>query len=203
MLGVILLFAALTGCELVPSKPEAVFILYRDRMKAEKIDEARQLLSEDSRKMAVRLASVYRLKQPPENLALLNILDPVSAPLLMKTEETHALLQLRALKGGMKVISLVRQSSDSPWKIEITRELKALQNFLGAQRALDSMREQASEYAASWKAFSTQLERMKVSPSGLEKEQTEEKLRNAERAKEPHRRRRAPQTSKKRGKEEK
>ena len=58
--GLTLVFSAvamgsvfLFGCELVPRKPEAVFVLYRDRMKAGKLQEARALLSDDSRHLAV------------------------------------------------------------------------------------------------------------------------------------------------------
>lgn len=182
VLGALLTLGLLVGCELMPSKPESVLILYRDRMKAEKVEEAREILSEESRELAKRLTREYRLKQPPENLALLNVLDPVSQPLSVKSEETQALLQLRGLKGGMRVITLVRRDADSPWQIEITSELKALENFLGARRALDTMREQASEYAASWKAFTTQLERMKVPVAGVEKQGAEKTLRGPSRS---------------------
>lgn len=182
VLGALLAIGLLAGCELMPSKPESVFILYRDRMKAEKIAEAREILSEQSRELAAKLTREYRLKQPPENLALLNVLDPVSPPLSVKSEDTQAQLQLRGLKGGTRVITLVRRDTESPWQIEITGELKALENFLGARRALDTMREQASEYAASWKAFTTQLERMKVPRSGGEKEGTEKTLRGPNRS---------------------
>ena len=44
----------------------------------------------------------------------------------------------------------------------MTSELKAFQKFMGARSALDGMREQASEYAASWKAFTEQLGKMHV-----------------------------------------
>lgn len=182
VLGALLTLGLLAGCELIPSKPESVLILYRDRMKAEKVAEAREILSEESRELAKKLTREYRLKQPPENLALLNVLDPVSQPLSLKSEETQALLQLRGLKGGTRVISLVRRDADSPWQIEITDELKALENFLGARRALDTMREQASEYAASWKAFTTQLERMNVPESGAEKEGAVKALRGPNRS---------------------
>jgi hypothetical protein len=188
-LGALLVIGLLAGCELIPTKPESVFILYRDRMKAEKIAEARELLSEESKQLAVKLARDYHLKQPPENLALLNVLDPVSPPLSVKSEDTEALLQLRGLKGGMRHIKLVRRDADAPWKIDITSELKALQNFLGAQRALDTMREQASEYAASWKAFSTQLQRMKVPASNVGKQGAEKTVGRPMRSRELLRRR--------------
>jgi len=180
--SVIMILGILSGCDLMPSKPEAVFILYRDRMKSEKIDEARQLLSDRSREMVVRLEREYRLKQLPEDLALLNMLDPVSPPLLLKGEQNQALIQLRCLKGGMKTVTMVRQEADLPWRIEIADDLKALEEYLGAKSALDTLREQASEYAASWKAFTTQLERIQVPPTEPARESPEKSVRNPIRA---------------------
>jgi len=160
---------ALAACDMVPNKPEAVYILYRDRMKAEKLDEARDLLSDKSRDLSVKLSAVHKLKQPPENLALLNVLDPVSLPTLMKAEGNEVILQVRSLKGGLRLVHLARKDANSPWKIEISEELQALGTYLGARSALDTMREQAGEYAASWKAFNNQLNRMNVSEGPPEK----------------------------------
>ena len=70
----------LCGCQLVPNQPEAVFVLYRDRMKTQNLDEARSLLSNDSRRLALELAAEHKLQQSPESLALLNALDPTAAP---------------------------------------------------------------------------------------------------------------------------
>lgn len=178
----IMILGILSGCDLMPSKPEAVFILYRDRMKSEKVDEARQLLSDRSREMVVRLEREHRLKQLPEDLALLNMLDPVSPPLLLKGEQNQALIQLRCLKGGMKTITMVRQEVDQPWRIEIGDDLKALEEYLGAKSALDTLREQSSEYAASWKAFKTQLERIQVPPAEPAKDSIGKTVRDPTRA---------------------
>lgn len=153
----------LCGCQLVPNQPEAVFVLYRDRMKAQNLDEARSLLSNDSRRLALELAAEHKLQQPPESLALLNALDPTAAPVIMKSEEMSALLQLRTLKGGLRLVRLVRKDSNSPWKIDIAEELRSLQSFLETRGTLDMIREQAGEYAATYKAFSNQLEKMHIS----------------------------------------
>ena len=154
--------AILGGCELIPAKPEAVFVLYRERMKAGDLKEARALLSDQSRTLAINLASKFKLNQPAENLALLNALDPVSPPLVMKQGDTYALLQARTLKGGLRLIHLVRADKKAPWKIDLVEELNALRKFLETRDALNMIREQAGEYAAFWKAFNDQLQRMKV-----------------------------------------
>lgn len=150
------------GCQLVPNKPEAVFDLYRERMKSQDLVEARKLLSDESLKLIQDITAAYQLQQPPEALALLNALDPVSAPTLMKSEPTEALLQVRTLKGGLRLIRLMRKNPDSQWTIDISEELKALDSFLKARSALEVMREQAGEFAASWKAFNRQLDQMHV-----------------------------------------
>ncbi|MEJ2719119.1 MAG: hypothetical protein P8182_18630, partial [Deltaproteobacteria bacterium] len=157
--------ALLGGCELIPAKPEAVFVLYRERMKAGDIKQARALLTDESSALAIKLASRFKLKQPPEDLALLNALDPVSPPLVMKQGDTYALLQARTLKGGLRLIHLVRPDKKAPWKIDLTEELNALHKFLEAREALNMIREQAGEYASFWRAFKDQLERMKVPES--------------------------------------
>jgi hypothetical protein len=138
-------------------------------MKSEKIEQARQLLSEQSRELIGKLSADYTLEQPPENLALLSVLDPVTLPVVAKSEDAAAVLQVRTLKGGMRLVRLVRADPRSPWKIDLTEELQDLQTFLGARSALESMREQAGEYAASWKAFTDQLGRMNVTDSDTDK----------------------------------
>ena len=162
----------LCGCQLVPNQPEAVFVLYRDRMKTQNLDEARSLLSNDSRRLALELAAEHKLQQPPESLALLNALDPTSAPVVMKSEELSALLQLRTLKGGLRLVRLVRKDPNSPWKIDMAEELRSLQSFLETRGTLDMIREQAGEYAATYKAFSNQLEKMHITEPPLPKPPT-------------------------------
>lgn len=152
------------GCQLVPTQPDAVFVLYRERMKTQNLDEARSLLSNDSRRLALELAAEHKLQQPPESLALLNALDPTAAPVVMKSEEMAALLQLRTLKGGLRLIRLIRKDPNSPWRIDMSDELRSLQSFLEARGTLDMIREQAGEYAATYKAFNNQLEKMHVTP---------------------------------------
>ncbi len=152
----------LCGCQLVPHQPEAVFVLYRDRMKSKNLEEARSLLTSDSRMLALQLATDHKLRQAPESLALLNALDPLGTPVVMKSDETSALLQLRTLKGGLRLIRLIRKDPNSPWKIDITDELQSLQSFLEARSTLDMIREQAGEYAATYRAFSDQLDKMHV-----------------------------------------
>lgn len=170
--AVLLLF----GCDLVPSKPDAVFVLYRDRMKSEKLNDARKLLSEESRVLSAKLTQDFELKEPPENLALLNVLDPVTPPVVTQSEPTSVLLQVRTLKGGVRLVRLVRSKRDSPWTIDLTQELDALNKFLSTRRALDNVREQAGEFASSWRAFSDQLGRMRVTePPPQQKPRTEVK----------------------------
>ncbi|MFH1112823.1 MAG: hypothetical protein V1792_02785 [Pseudomonadota bacterium] len=171
------LFAALLifGCDLVPSRPEAVFVLYRDRMKAEKLQDARKLLSEESKVLSVKLTEDFKLKEAPENLALLNVLDPVTAPLITQSETDSALLQVRTLKGGVRLVRLVRPKPDASWAIDIGGELKALKKFLGTRRALETVREQAGEYATSWRAFSDQLGRMRATEPPPPKTVSQEK----------------------------
>jgi len=160
--GGLLATLVLFGCDLVPSKPDAVFVLYRDRMKSEKLKEARQLLSEKSRVLSAELTKEFKLKEAPENLALLNVLDPVTPPVVTRSEAGSALLQVRTLKGGVRLVRLIRPKPDSSWLIDITQELRALKKFLSTRRALDTVREQAGEYATTWRAFSDQLGRMRV-----------------------------------------
>jgi hypothetical protein len=132
------------------------------------------------------LESTYRLRQPPENLALLNILDPVGSPVVMKEGDASALLQARTLKGGLRLIRLVRSDEKSPWKIDMVEELAALRVFLEARGALDMIREQAGEYAAFWKAFTDQLGRMRAPEEPLR--ELKEKKPDKPKRKEPPRR---------------
>jgi hypothetical protein len=150
----------LAGCNLTPTRPDAIFTVYRDRMKAENIDEARSLLSDDSKQLALSLESTYKLRQTPEDLALLNALDPISPPTIIETSETLTLLQVRTMKGGVRLVRVVRKDSSSPWKIDMTGQLSSLRTFLEARRALESVREQAGDFAATWKAFSDRLGKM-------------------------------------------
>jgi hypothetical protein len=126
-------------------------------MKSSNLQDARAMLSEESRKLVNTLSDERKLKEPPENLAILNVLDPVSSPTVLKTTDTLAMLNVRTLKGGTRLIRLTRKDPGAPWRIDISEELSALRSFLNAQKALDMMREQAGEYAASWKAFSDRI----------------------------------------------
>ncbi len=169
----------IAGCELTPSKPDAAFVLYRDKMKSGDVKSARLMLSDDSRSLSLALAGKYRLQEPPENLAFLNILDPVGQPAVMKESDAEALLQVRTLKGGLRLVHMVRRDAQSPWEIDMSEELKALRLFLEARGALDMVREQAGEFAATWKSFADQLDRMKIpdSPPGTESAAKPEKQR--------------------------
>jgi hypothetical protein len=155
------------GYELVPSQADVVFVLYRDRMKAQDLDEARSLLSDASRKLALKLAAEYKLEQPPESLALLNALDDSAAPVVIKSEEMSTLLQLRTLKGGLRLVRLIRKDSNSPWRIDILGELRSLQSFLGVRWSLKMLLSQANEYAATYYAFSNQIGKMHIIPPSL------------------------------------
>jgi len=162
LIGAFSLATLMLACGMTPSKPDALFIHYRDLMKADNISEARQLLSDDSRELTLKLAAEHGLRQPPENLALLNVLDPVAAPTIVSLDDGSAILQMRTLKGGVRSIRVVRKDPDAAWKIDIKSDLKALQTFLQARGALDMIREQAGEYAASLKEFNSQMEKMDV-----------------------------------------
>lgn len=162
LLGVCFGGLFLVGCNLVPSTPDGLFVLYRDRMKSGNLDQARALLSDDSRKLVSALTEDYKLKESPESMALLNALDPANAPTVLKTTDTLALINVRTLKGGTRLVRLTRSGAEATWKIDISDELSSLRSFLQTQQALDMIREQAGEYAASWKAFNDRLERMHV-----------------------------------------
>ena len=192
--AVILFFIA--GCELVPKKPEAVFVLYRERMKSGQIKEARALLSEKSRKLALEIASEYNLPDAPENLAFFNILDPVSPPLVMKESGNNTLLQVRTLKGGLTLIPMVRKDEKSPWTIDISEQLKAFRTSLRAGGALEDFRELAGDYATLWKDFKEQLSRMRVPEPPPEPPEMKDK--KGEGAKKGRKAKRAKQSKKKR-----
>jgi|GEM_PF-1852875 len=151
-----------TACELTPSRPEDVFTVYREKMRAGQILEARKLLIPQSLSLAESLATKYKLDTPPENLAILNVLDPQSSPMPTSVEDTFALLNVRTIRGTPKMARLVRDNAKSPWKVSLNEELTALETFLEAQEALETLREKAGDYAASWKAFNDQLERINV-----------------------------------------
>lgn len=150
------------SCELTPTRPEDVFTVYRERMRRGEVIEARKLLFFESSSLALLLASKYKLDSPPENIAILNVLDPQTSPTPTVVEDTFALLNVRTIRGTPKMIRLVRQDAKSAWKINLNEELTALQTFLEAQAALETMREKAGDYAASWKAFNDQLERINI-----------------------------------------
>ncbi len=161
------MFAFLTtvfvaACELTPTRPEDVFIVYREKMRAGELIEARKLLVPASASLAETLANKYKLDTQPENVAILNVIDPQSSPIPTVVEETFALLNVRTIRGKPKMIRLTRDSSKSPWKINLNEELTALGTFLEAQMALETMKEKAGDYAASWKAFNDQLERINI-----------------------------------------
>ncbi|MBI5568917.1 MAG: hypothetical protein HY914_03140 [Desulfomonile tiedjei] len=150
--------ACILGCQLVPNRPDAVFALYRDRMKKGNLSEARTLLTEESRNLAVSLESSYKLEQTPEDLALLNALDPVSPPTILQTTDTLALLQVRTLKGGNNVVRLLKKEPSDQWHVDLRADLNSFRSFLEARRALDSVREQAGDFASTWKAFNERLD---------------------------------------------
>ena len=156
LLGFLLLAS---GCDLIPTKPEAVLQLYSQRMKDQNVAEARKLLSPKSLALVNELEKRYRLDQPVEYIALMNSLDPITPITLMKSESNMALLQVRTIKGALRMIKLVK-TNDSPWQVDISDELRELDNFLKAREALDLIREQAGEYAASWKTFNDRVQSM-------------------------------------------
>ncbi|MEW6352036.1 MAG: hypothetical protein AB1646_23545 [Thermodesulfobacteriota bacterium] len=156
--------AILGACDLVPQKPEAVFVLFRDRMKQEKVSEARTLLTKESHDLAVALKAKYRLSQEqsePEALALLSALDPVAEPVVLKAADEYAVLHVRTIKGVMQVVRLVKQDPKTGWKIDLKDELTALESYLVAREAFGMVRNMAGEFAAALKAFNTQIKRIK------------------------------------------
>jgi len=150
------------GCELTPSRPEDVFTVFRERMKSGNVEQARTLLSDDSRSLVESLRDKYKLEMPPEDLAILNSLDPQGVPTVTMVEEKFALLKVRTLRGAPRMIRLVRTDGRGNWKINLTEELTSLEAFLGAQNALEMLRDTAGDYAATWKAFSDQLDRITI-----------------------------------------
>jgi hypothetical protein len=150
------------GCELAPSRPEDVFTVFRERMKSGDLGEARKLLSDESRSLVESLNKKYKLEMPPEDLAILNLLDPQSNPTVTMVEEKFALLRVRTLRGAPRMVRLVRNDSKANWKINLNEELESLASFLEAQTALEMLRDRAGDYAATWRAFSDQLDRINI-----------------------------------------
>ncbi len=150
------------GCELAPSRPEDVFTVFRERMKSGNLGEARKLLSDESRSLVESLNKKYKLEMPPEDLAILNLLDPQSNPTVTMVEEKFALLKVRTLRGAPRMVRLVRNDAKANWKINLNEELESLAYFLEAQTALEMLRDRAGDYAASWRAFSDQLDRINI-----------------------------------------
>jgi hypothetical protein len=54
---------------------------------------------------------------------------------------------------------MVQEGEKPKWKVDLTRELSDLRSFLEVRQALDMIREQAGEFAATLKAFNEQIER--------------------------------------------
>jgi hypothetical protein len=127
----------------------------------EQLQEARTLLSEPSLELVKLLESTFDLKQPPESLALLSILEPTSPPLIKSSDDTTTVLQVRTLTGGLRLVQLTRSSKDSHWKVDLTQELSNLQKYLELRDALERYRGQAGAFAGTWKKFMEQLEKMK------------------------------------------
>lgn len=161
---IIILLGALvfmvSGCGMLPKKPEVVFVSYRDEMRKGAVEEARQMLTDQSRRMAIEMSRTYHLEHPPENLAFLNLLDPVASPVAVKiSDKGEATLRVRTLKGGIQLVRMVKQGDDPEWKVDLTKELNDLRSFLEVRQALNLIREQAGEFAATLKAFNDQIER--------------------------------------------
>ena len=167
ILGALLTLAG-SGCDLAPAKPEEAFIVYRDRMKNAQINSARPMLSQNSLELVQMIESTYHPDQAPENIAFLNILDPTAIPTPLKIEDTRASLEVRTLKGLTSTVVLTRSDSKSKWKVDLTEELRLLGNFLAARKTLDSMQEQAGEFAATWKAMDSQLSKKNVTDKDQE-----------------------------------
>lgn len=143
-----------------PSTPEAVFNTYKTEVKTGKLTESRERLTEQSRALAVRLSTEYHIEQAPEEAALMNALDPVTEAVPMKVEDTTAQVQARTIKGGLRLVRLTRSSPGEPWKVNLTDELRELEIFLKGRKALDELRNQAGDVAASVKMFNEQLTKM-------------------------------------------
>ncbi len=170
-----LLAVGATSCDLAPAKPEEAFILYRDRMRNTQVTNARAMLSPESQALVQKMESNYQLDQPPENIAFLNALDPTTPPTPIKIEDALAVLEVRTLKGTNKIVRLIRSESENRWKVDVSDELRQLDNFLAARKTLDSMQEQAGEFAAAWKAMDSQLSRKTlIEPEKEHKDQVKE-----------------------------
>ncbi|MFH0959758.1 MAG: hypothetical protein V1897_13760 [Pseudomonadota bacterium] len=156
----ILFVIMMASCDMAPVKPEEVFVLCRERINSGNFLEARKLVSANSLNLVKQIEENYKLDQTPEHIVLFNIIDPVAPPILVKADDVTAVLELRTLKGGKRRIGLTRADQKSPWKVDITDELKSLQSFLVAREALSSLQQQAGEFAASWRALENQLQKM-------------------------------------------
>ena len=150
-----------SSCDLIPRKPADVFVVYRKRMINEQLGDARKLLSKSSLKLVKLLERDFNLEQAPEALALLNILDPTSPPLIKSSDDTTTILQVRTLTGGLRLVRVTRKSKDAHWKVDLTQELTNLKKFLTIRGALEQYRNQAGAFAGAWKSFVDQLEKMK------------------------------------------
>lgn len=137
-------------------------------MKNAQINSARPMLSQNSLELVQMIESTYHPDQAPENIAFLNILDPTATPTPLKIEDTRASLEVRTLKGLTRTVVLTRSDSKSKWKVDLTEELRLLGNFLAARKTLDSMQEQAGEFAATWKAMDSQLNKKNVTDQDQE-----------------------------------
>ncbi len=163
--------AFLASCELVlvPQKPDAVFALFRDRMKQDKVTDARVMLTTESQDLAMSLKSRYRLPDEPEQMALLSSLNPEAQPVVVKEGEDYAELQVRRLSGDIAVVRMTREDPKVGWKIDMTDELKSLEAFLEGKEALDMLRGLSGEFYGLGKAFRKQREGIKGAP-GKDKE---------------------------------
>jgi hypothetical protein len=156
------------GCDLVPQKPDAVFVLFRDRMNQGKVTEARDLMTPESRDLALTLKTKYRLADEPETLGLLSSLNPESQPVVVKGGEDYAVLQVRRLSGDPVIVRLIREDPKAGWKIDLKEELQALESFLEGREALDMLRELSGDFADAWKNFYNQRKRIRGEPTNTE-----------------------------------
>jgi hypothetical protein len=148
---------ALAGCDALPPKPDVFFNVYRERMASGAIEEARALLTPQSRDILAEMDSKLTSGAPPEQTALLDSLDPAAPPVILQEGAGYAILQLRTRTGGMKTLHLVRPDPKSHWRVDLSEELRNLKLFLEAKGALEAIREQAGDYAAFYRAMTDRL----------------------------------------------
>ncbi len=153
--------AGLIGCDLVPRKPESVYLLYKERMSEGKPEDARKLLTEESQTLIKKIASAYRLDDAPEKVALLNIIHPASKPSVEKRGKGYVLLSVMTLKGRSRLIRMVPEGKEGHWKIDMSEELNILNEFLKAKKMLDSLRELGGEFAGPRKDMGNFLRQMR------------------------------------------